>query len=189
MSLEFLPKKYSLKSGHSITIRPPAQEEAEALVNLKRSYIENATTIPLTLKEYPRDIIKEQKLIADYNQSPNSILLVSEINSELIGNIDLSGSKRSKMSHTAMIGMGIKEDWRNQGLGTYLIEAVIDWAKNYSDLELIWLDVYASNEAGLKLYKKTGFKVSGTIEGFFKEEDGYKGKVQMYRHIKSRKSL
>ena len=71
------------------------------------------------------------------------------------------------MSHTAMIGMGIKENWRNQGLGRCLIESVVDWAKEHSEIELIWLDVYASNELGYNLYKNMGFKVSGIINDFF----------------------
>ena len=184
--MKFNSQTYKLKGGQTVIIRPPKIEEALDLANLKRNYIANSNTIPITLEEYPADLEKEQKLISEYKTSPNSILLVAEINTELVGNIDLTGSKRSKMSHTAMIGMGIKEEYRNQGLGTYLINSVIDWAKNYSEIELIWLDVYASNELGLILYRKTGFKISGTVKDFFKEEQGYKDKIQMYQIIKSR---
>jgi len=187
--MEFQQKKYKLKSGSSIKIRVPKLDEAQKLADLKRSYIKNTTTIPLELEEYPNDLKHELNLITDYIQSPNSILLVAEFNNELIGNIDLTGSKRAKMFHTAMIGMGIKEKWRNQGLGRILIESVIDWAKKHSAIELIWLEVYASNELGFNLYKKTGFKVSGRINDFFKEENGYKDKVQMYQRIKEKTTL
>jgi len=157
------------------------------LLDLKRSYIKNTTTIPLTLDEYPINLEKESNIITDYARSANSILLVAELNNELIGNLDLTGSKRSKMFHTAMIGMGVKEQWQNQGLGRFLIESVIEWAKTDSPIELIWLDVYASNILGLNLYKNTGFKVSGIIKDFFKEGSGYKDKVQMYQYLKKNK--
>lgn len=111
-------------------------------------------------------------------------MLVAEINNELIGNIDLTGSKSIKMFHTGMIGMGIKEEWRNQGLGKLLIIAVLDWAKNHSPTELVWLNVYASNKLGYHLYKNTGFIESGVIPNFFKDEKGYKDKIQMYKQIK-----
>jgi len=184
--MKFQPKTYKLKTGSSIKLRIPQLEEAQKLGNLKRSYIKNTTTIPLELEEYPNDIEHESNLIAQYIKSPNSLLLVAEFDNELIGNIDLTGSKRSKMFHTAIIGMGIKEKWRNQGLGRILIESVIDWAKKYSAIELIWLEVYASNELGINLYNNTGFKVSGRIDDFFKEEDGYKDKIQMYQRIKEK---
>lgn len=182
--MEFQSKTYISKSGSSIKIRVPEITEAQKLVDLKRSYIKNTTTIPMNLDEYPIDLQNESKLISEYKKSPNSILLVAEINNILIGNIDLTGSKRAKMFHTGMIGMGIKKEWRNQGLGRCLIESVIEWAKKHSEIELIWLDVYASNELGYNLYKNTGFKVSGIINGFFKEENGYKDKIQMFQRIK-----
>ncbi len=37
---------------------------------------------------------------------------------------------------------------------------------------------------GYNLYKKTGFKVSGVIKDFFKEEENYIDKIQMYQRIK-----
>ncbi|MFK7773927.1 MAG: N-acetyltransferase family protein [Saprospiraceae bacterium] len=182
--MKFQPQTYKLKKGSTITIRVAEKEDVQKLMGLKRGYIKNTTTIPMQLDEYPIDLEKELNLITEYEISSNSILLVAELNDELIGNIDLTGSKRSKMFHTGMIGMGIKEEWRNQGLGRFLIESVIHWAKKHSKLELIWLDVYASNKLGYNLYKKTGFEVSGTIKGFFKQENGYIDKIQMYQRIK-----
>ena len=184
--MKFQHQTYKLKKGSKIKIRIAEKEDAQKLINLKRSYIKDTTTIPILLDEYPIDLEKESNLITEYKTSPNGILLVAEFNDELIGNIDLTGSKRSKMFHTGMIGMGIKEEWRNKGLGKFLIESVIYWAKKHSKIELIWLDVYASNELGYNLYKNTGFKVSGIIEDFFKEENGYKDKIQMYQRIKEK---
>lgn len=181
--MKYVSKTHHLKSGTPINIRIPEVSEAKYLLALKRDYIKNTTTIPLKLDEYPNDLSKEEVIISEYSNSTNSILLVAELDGNLIGNIDLTGSKRSLMSHTAMIGMGISEAWRNQGLGRILLEAVIEWAKNASKLELIWLDVYASNELGLNLYKNIGFTESGTIKGFFKDASGYQDKVQMYMHI------
>lgn len=182
--MTFLSTTHILKSGTEVQIRVPEMDEAQRLLDLKRSYIRNTTTIPLYLDEYADDSGKEKRLISDYHESPNSILLVAEYENKLIGNIDLTGSKRSKMLHTAMIGMGIKEEWRNQGLGKFFLREVIDWAKKHSVIELIWLDVYASNQLGYNLYKNMGFIESGIIPEFFKEEDGYKNKIQMYQRIK-----
>jgi len=181
--MNFESKIFKLKSGSDVKLRIATVSEAQKLLDLKRSYIKNTTSIPLTLDEYPNDLEHEMKLIEKYNKSQNSLLLVAEYNDDFIGNIDLTGSERSKMSHTGMIGMGVKEEWRNQGLGKSLIEAVINWARQNAELELLWLDVYASNMLGTNLYKNTGFRVSGVIEDFFKVEDGYADKIQMYQRV------
>ena len=176
-------EQFILKTGRPVTIRKPLLSEALALVKLKRSYIKNTSTIPILLDEYPIDIEKETNLMQEFDESQNSLLLVAEHEGELIGNIDLTGNKRSKMFHTAMLGMGIKEEYQNQGLGRILIESAIAWAKNNDALKLIWLDVYASNDGGIHLYKSTGFKVSGTIKGFFNEKENFIDKIQMYLEV------
>ena len=176
----FDPKEYVLKSGKTITIKAPSVSQAAELVALKRSYIRNTETIPLTLKEYPEDVEKEETLIQNFLDSENSMLLVAEYQGKLIGNIDINGHTRIKLAHTAWLGMAIHEDWRNQGLGAYLIERIIEWSRNRSDLELIWLEAYATNAGGLHLYAKSGFIECGRMPHFFKEDDQEIDKVTMY---------
>lgn len=182
--MNFEKSYLTIKSGELITIRIPEEIDAQDVLNLKRGYIKNTTSLPFTLDEYPNNLKNEQKLISFYKKSENSVFLVAEFNNELIGNIDLTGSKRSKMNHTAMLGMGIKESWRNKGLGKVLIESVINWAILNSEIKIIWLDVYASNELGYNLYKNTGFEISGVIKDFFKEGPEYIDKIQMFKQIK-----
>lgn len=178
------PKHCRTKTGKQLLIRMVHVEDAQAILDLKRGYLANTTTLPLLLEEYPDDLAKETQLIKDYAASDNSIFLVAEHEGQLIGNIDLTGSKRSKLYHTAMLGMGIHEQWRNQGVGKLLIQHSLDWARGESGIELVWLDVYATNALGFQLYKNAGFTVSGSIPGFFKEEDEAIDKIQMFQRIK-----
>jgi len=172
-----------LKNGINVTIRVPEISEAQKLLELKRSYLKDTKTIPMTIEEYPDDVNHESELIQKYRTSTNSLLLVAEFQNELIGNIDLTGSNRSKMFHTGVIGMGIKEQYRNLGLGRIFIESIIKWARDSSPLELIWLEVYANNNSGLNLYKSTGFKISGVVKNFFKEGNTHIDKIQMYQNL------
>lgn len=182
--MKFEPQIATTKTNKQVKIRLASIDDAKALLNLKRRYIVNTSSLPFILEEYPDDVIKEANLIRDYIERNNSLLLVAEYKGELIGNIDLTGSKRVKMHHTGMIGMGIIEDWRNQGLGKILIESTLSWAKNHSIIEIVWLDVYSSNDLGIQLYMNMGFDVSGVIKGFFKEGNDYIDKVQMYQRVR-----
>lgn len=182
--MKYQSQAHTLKSGRQITVRIPKEKEAQDLINLKLDYIRGTTTLPWTIAEYPADIGAELSAMKEFQNSPNSILLVAEFQGELIGNIDITGNQRSKMFHTGMLGMGIKAAWRNQGLGKILINSALDWARYSSPLEIIWLEVYASNDLGYSLYQNTGFEINGRIKNFFKEETGYIDKVQMYQRIK-----
>jgi len=182
--LKYQAKKFKSKSAREIEIRMLDESEAQALIDLKLSYIKDSVSIPIEFDEYKNTETEERELIKKYNQSENSILLVATYNGELIGNIDLTGSERRKMHHTGMIGMGIKENWRNQGIGGLLLKSVMDWAREKSPLKIVWLDVYANNESGLALYKKMNFEISGVIKEFFKEGTQYLDKIQMWQKIK-----
>jgi RimJ/RimL family protein N-acetyltransferase len=83
------------------------------------------------------------------------------------------------MRHTGVIGMGIVSAWRNTGLGTALMTAVIDWARQHPVLELLWLQVYADNAAGRALYQKMGFAETGLIRDFCKHGDRYHDMITM----------
>ena len=171
--MKFSPQKYVAKNSTEVEIRELKPSEADKLLNLKLDYLKNTSTIPIVEGEYKNDLKAEEALIHKYNQSPNSILLVAIAQNECIGNIDLTGNERQRMYHTRMIGMGVNNYWRNQGIGSMLLQSTLNWAENNDHLEVIWLDVYANNELGLSIYKKMGFEISGVIKGFFRDGDRY----------------
>jgi len=181
--LNFLQKTYQTKSNHAITIREAVPEDAAQLLKLKLEYLKNTDTIPLFDYEYSNNVTEEHQLIKRYQKQPNSILLVAENEGNIVGNIDLTGSWRKKMSHTAVIGMGIHTLWQNQGVGTFLIQNAIDWSKQNTLIKIIWLEVYATNVAGIALYKKMRFKECGRIDCFFNENEKYIDKITMVINI------
>ncbi|EZH72463.1 hypothetical protein ATO12_23740 [Aquimarina atlantica] len=177
--MNFISKTYHTKLGRALLIREAAPADAKQLLALKLEYLKDTSTIPLFDYEYSNTIKEEEELIQNLHQQSNSLLLVAESDGTIIGNIDLTGSWRKKMQHTAMIGMGIHTQWQNQGIGTLLIQNVLEWSKQNEIVKVLWLEVYATNFAGVSLYKKMGFKESGSIEDFFLEEEKYIDKITM----------
>ncbi|MGQ2983766.1 GNAT family N-acetyltransferase [Flavobacterium sp.] len=168
--------------GKEITIREAVEEDALSLIELKKSYIKDTRSIPLYEFEYKNDIAMEKDLIKRFADEENSLLLVAEHGNQLIGNIDLSGSQRKKLFHTAMIGMGIAYEWQNRKVGGFLMEALLDWAAKSSPLSIIWLDVYSTNIGGQRLYEKYGFEKCGMIKDFFMEEEPA-DKITMVKYL------
>ena len=75
-------------------------------------------------------------------------------------------------------------EYRNGGLGTALMGAIIKWARANPILELIWLQVYAQNHAAVSLYHKMGFVNHGIIPGFFKHQNQYYDNLTMSMRVK-----
>lgn len=177
------PTKFKTKTGEEVTVRLADVNDAHDLLAMKLDYLKESKTIPLFLNEYPDDIKIETQLVKKLLEEKNSVLFVAENEGELIGNVDFNGNQRLKLFHTGVIGMGIKESWRGKGVGSALIQAVINWCKNNSFITLLWLEVYDSNEAGKALYQKMGFKVCGRMENFFHQGDKNIDKITMVRHL------
>jgi GNAT superfamily N-acetyltransferase len=58
--------------------------------------------------------------------------------------------------HAGQIGMAVRDDWHGKGVGTALMEAVLDLADNWLNLTRVALTVYTDNEIG------RSFRVSET---------------------------
>jgi putative acetyltransferase len=62
--------------------------------------------------------------------------------------------------------MAVRDDWQGKGVGTLLMQAVIDLADRWLNLRRLELDVYTDNEPAVRLYKKFGFEIEGTSIDF-----------------------
>ena len=183
-SFSFIPQTCLLKQEDAVMIREAQVEDAEALNQLIRTYLQDSDYIPLEVEEFTKTEEETKQWIISLQQASNSLLLVAEHNGQLIGNIDVTGSSKKALQHTAIIGMGISRDWRGCGLGTLLVQHVIDWAKSTDCLEILWLQVYEENKAAVGLYHKHGFEVMGRMPDFIKVGKCYYTNQIMQRQIK-----
>lgn len=179
MKNAFTPISVTLKNLKEVTLRSATIEDAEKLLKTVKSYIADSPYIPKKVSEITITVSQEADWINSFIQKDNSLLLVAEYEGELVGNIDLTGHSRVFMEHTAVIGMGMLQEWRALGLGTALMEQAIAWAKENSILELLWLQVYSENKVGIHLYKKMNFSEQGVLKKYFKHHGTYYDNLTM----------
>ncbi|MDA9720150.1 ribosomal protein S18-alanine N-acetyltransferase [bacterium] len=74
--------------------------------------------------------------------------------------------------------ISVIEGFRNQGLGTYVIEVLIGRAKIFG-LKEIFLEVRESNKVAISFYKKLNFKKVGHREGYYKKDSGRESALLM----------
>ncbi|MEO0909879.1 MAG: GNAT family N-acetyltransferase, partial [Pseudomonadota bacterium] len=84
------------------------------------------------------------------------------------------------------LGMAIVPDWRGRGLGRKLISAALSRAED-SDLELVQLNVFESNQRALKLYEEFGFSREGLRSNAWKINGELINDIPMSRPLKTRK--
>jgi RimJ/RimL family protein N-acetyltransferase len=78
----------------------------------------------------------------------------------VIGWCDISPNPLEGWRHGGELGMGILDGYRERGLGAQLLERALDGARA-SGLARIGLEVYASNQRAIALYRRFGFVQEG----------------------------
>ena len=93
--------------------------------------------------------------------------LLACVQNEIIGQLSLfTFPNNPRRHHVGQIGMAVRDDWQGKGAGTALMQAAVDLADKWLNLTRLELEVYTDNEPAVRLYKKFGFVVEGTLLHF-----------------------
>jgi len=71
----------------------------------------------------------------------------------------------------AEFGMLVAADARGRGVGSALLSAAIEWARE-TGAHKVSLQVWPHNEAGIALYRKFGFEQEGRLRRHYRRRNG-----------------
>ena len=122
--------------------------------------------------EFNVTVEQECAWIEGFVSSANSLLLVAEFNSQLVGILDFQGGHRRRIAHSGVIGTSVRASMRGQGVGSILMETLIEWARQTGKVERLELQVFADNAQAIALYTKKGFAIEGRKPQAIRLSDG-----------------
>jgi putative acetyltransferase len=106
---------------------------------------------------------------------------VAEVDGRVVGNIGFEHSNRPRTAHCASFGIGVHDQFHGQGIGSQLIETVINLADNWLQVKRIQIEVNADNERAIACYKKFGFEIEGEAKCSVFREGEYVSTYYMAR--------
>ncbi len=98
-------------------------------------------------------------------------LLVACVDDEVVGQLGIHTHPNSpRTRHAADLGIVVRDDWQGKGVGTALMQAAVDMADKWLNLERFGLQVLTDNPAAIHLYQKFGFVIEGThVQSVFRD--------------------
>jgi len=111
----------------------------------------------------------EDGLRAELN-NPNAVFYVAVADGVTAGYVGM----HHVVDVCYIANLAVLKEFRKQGIAGSLLQCLCDYAQNSSAAELT-LEVRASNDAAIALYKKNGFEVVGKRPNFYKKptEDAF----------------
>lgn len=97
---------------------------------------------------------------------------------EVVGWCDVRRHPRPIYAHAGILGMGLLQPFRGQGIGTRLIRTALDAAKT-AGMMRVELSVRENNLNAIALYKRTGFAVEGLSRNAVRVDGVYENVIQM----------
>ncbi len=170
LKTSFESKAYKLvytgksKSGKEIVFRYPAESDLQMLCDYINTLSKEQTFIIFQGEQVS---LEEEKIYLDSQlkaiSENKSVQLLAFFEGKLVGNTQINlQSKATK--HIGVFGISLAKEFRGEGIGTLLMEKLIEEAKQHlENLKIITLECFGNNEIARKLYEKMGFIKFGNL--------------------------
>ena len=154
----------------TIKIRTARIEDAEQLLaHIQAIASEPEVQILLEADEVLLTLKEERQWLRNHLVARNSTLLVAETGGRIVGVLSCERGQRNAIRHVTKLGVSVRKEWRDQGIGRALMERAIAWARETGIVKRIELHVTVRNPRAIHLYEKLGFEKEGKIRrGLFK---------------------
>jgi ribosomal protein S18 acetylase RimI-like enzyme len=143
-----------------LEVRPGRPEDARALAELFAAVAEERDGIA---SEPPVDVDARTKLFAAAIDGA----IVAVAAGDIVGWLHIEAT----WFGVGEIGMLVAKPWRRRGVGSGLLAAAIEKARD-DGLHKLSLDVFANNEAAIALYRKFGFVEEGRRVRHYRRASG-----------------
>jgi RimJ/RimL family protein N-acetyltransferase len=140
-----------------VDVRPAEVTDAAQLLALlaQLGRESNTFTVDDGIEELSETDEAEQ--IERISGTTTNVIFVAVLGDRLIGVSTVQASTDFSAAQ-GEVGVAVLKEFWGMGLGTALVEEILDWSRNYSSLERLVLTVQLRNTRAAKLYQHLGFE-------------------------------
>ena len=159
----------------TFTIRRANQTDLSGLVGVIRQVAEEGSYIEA---ENVADLIDYEEVVLRHNELGSRLFFVATVNEDVIGWVHLTLPEAEKLSHTAVLTVGVLSEYRGHGIGGALLERGLDWAEQ-NGYEKVYNSIPSVNRNACEFLQHYGWEVEAIRENHYKIDDEYVDEVMM----------
>ena len=154
-------KECQLRNGKTLLIREARVEDASQLVDYIQKVGIESDYLTFGPGEFVLTVEEEEKLLRSKEGAENELMLCGFIDGKLVGNLSFLTGTRPRVRHTGEFGLSIVKEYWGLGVGTELLQYLLEWAQTSKVIRKINLRVRSDHDSAIKLYTKLGFVKEG----------------------------
>ncbi len=163
-------KEGVLKDGSRVILRPMVKEDRDKLLDFFNRVSDHDLM-------FLRSDVRDPKTIEDWvnNIDYRKVFpLLAEVDGKIVGDATLHMRKVGWKRHLGNIRIVIAKEFQGKGLGTLMVNELIDLAAEFG-LEKLVAEIHLLAHAALATFKKAGFSAKAVFEDLVKDPSGQKG--------------
>ncbi|MGA9755392.1 MAG: GNAT family N-acetyltransferase [Desulfobaccales bacterium] len=160
-------KEGVLKDGSRVKLRPLVKEDREMLLKFfqgldakELSFLRSDVRDPAVIDHWVNHI--------DYHRV---FPLVAEADGRIVGDVTLHMRKVGWKRHLGNVRVVVAKDYQGRGLGTLLINEIVELAGEFG-LEKLIAEIHLQAVGAFNAFKKAGFSVKAVFEDLVKDPAG-----------------
>mgnify|MGYP003465179078 FL=1 len=167
----------------NITIREAIPDDAAQLLTVMRQIGQETEFLVMDEAgiELPEELLALQ--LADLYDSPSNVLFLALVDDRIVGTASIKSQPERRIKHIGELGVSILKEYWGLGLGSILIEELLEWAQASQEIFRIELTVQEQNPRAVALYEKFGFKKEALMERGARADDGRFLKVWLMSYL------
>jgi RimJ/RimL family protein N-acetyltransferase len=165
------------KDGRKVVLRTLRWEDFDDLLELINSLVEEKVDIVRTEKVSRQEEIDWLAGALGRLEKDEIFYLTAEVGGKVVANSEIR-RETGHSGHVGTVGIAIGKGYRDIGIGTEIMKALIDQAGRWG-LQVLTLNVFASNKRAFHVYEKVGFVETGRIPRKFLRDGEYIDEIIM----------
>lgn len=178
-----MERSFPLKTGETITFRPPVVEDAAACLAYLQAVAAETDFLLMGAESADRVTLEyEEEFLRARIGNPNDLHLVGFIGGEMVTMCNIERSGNPRLHHNAEVAIAIKKAHWGKGIGTLAFALMHEWAQE-NGVRMLRLSVYETNARAQALYRKMGFVPCGRHADAFFVNGAYTDEILMERRV------
>jgi RimJ/RimL family protein N-acetyltransferase len=174
-------RSFIARDGREVRLRVPRWSDLDDMLEFINSLVEEGAEITATEKKTrDEEVDWLARLLSDVEKDKR-VAVAAEVDGRFIGLVEVT-PERGPSAHVGVVGIALRREYRDLGIGTEMMREVEAQAKRLG-LELLTLNVFATNKRARHVYEKLGYRVVGCIPRFIKRGGTYIDDIIMTKHI------